>query len=187
MLVAASVGHIKPKCPYFAFLFSVTFILGLFAGVYIASQNASTYVSLIRRATAASQIPIGSLIRNTYIFVFSAIVYKRRGFCFLLLSFIEAFTFGVASAAIWSSFGSAQWLLHSLLLFSRIVTLVMLHWFWLRNIGKQGSAGWRDFLIAWIVSILAVVIERFVLSPYLCDLFELSRKVSSYVGFGTSL
>lgn len=174
MLVAAPAGRITPKYSYFAFLFSTTFIFGFLIGVYVFSQNASTYASLVRATTASPALPIGTLIRVTWGFVLTAAFYRCRSWCYLLLSFIEVAIFGIASAAIWSCFGSAQWLLQSFLLFARIVSLTMLHWFWLRNISRQGSAALRDFLIALAISTLAMATDIFMLSPYICDLFEIS-------------
>lgn len=174
MLVAAPAGRITPKYSYFAFLFSTTFIFGFLIGVYVFSQNASTYTSLVRAATASPALPIGTLIRVTWGFILTAAFYRCRSWCYLLLSFIEVAIFGIASAAIWSCFGSAQWLLQSFLLFARIVSLTMLHWFWLRNISSQGSTALRDYLVALVISTLAMATDVFVLSPYICDLFEIS-------------
>lgn len=187
MVCAVSAGCTTSKHNFFAFLLSCSFISGFLSGVYVASQNAADY-SLLISSAAASPATLISLISHTVCaFALTAVTYKfGRGYIFLL-AFAEAFTFGIVATAVYYSYGSAQWLIQWGMLFFRTVTLIMLFWFWCRNVSGYGRTARRDIPIALFISVLAAIIDLCLIAPYLSYLFEHSGKVCSYVGFGSCL
>lgn len=187
MICAVSAGYRASKHNLFAFLLSCTFISGFLSGVYVATQSVNDYTLLICRAASSSATANGLLTHTFCVYALTALVRRHGRGYFFLLSFAEAFTYGIVVTAVYFSYGSAQWLIQWGMLFSRTVTLIMLLWFWYRNMLGYGRVVHQDFLIALCVSVLATVIDLYLISPYLSYLLKHSGKVCSYVGFGSCL
>ncbi len=160
------------RCMYFAFLLCCAFISGFLAGAFLAVGNASNYSPLIHKVVATVPSAIGPFGQITVWFSLTALIsMAKKGHLFLVLCFLQAFTFGVMATAVYYSYGSASWLIQALMLFTRTVTLISLLWFWFRNIFGQICNAKRDFLLALCLSVLAAAFDLFLVSPFMLSLF----------------
>ena len=151
----------------FAFFFCSTFICGFLLGICIAIHNADCYSLLIRIAAASPPNAIGLFSRCVAIFALTAVMHRFQRSCFFLLLFAEAFTYGISAAATYFAYGSSQWLVCWLVLFSRTVILISLVWFWSRNILKPRHTAKRDFLLVVSISVFATIMDLYLISPLL--------------------
>ena len=171
MTFAATAGWKTFRNDFLIGFLTITFALGFLAGAIVVA-SADCYASLAYRATTVSATAFGVFFRTVFTYLLTALIYKLgRGFLFLL-SFSEAFTFGVAVSAINMSFGSAGWLVCTLMLFSSTITLISWLWFWYRNISGQRCTALRDFVLSLGVASLASIIDLVWISPYLGYLFD---------------
>ena len=155
----------------FAFLFFCTFICGLLLGTCVAAHNADRYSSLICTAAASPQNAFGSFSRCAVAFTLTALIlWFKRSYLFLLI-FAEAFTYGISVTAVYLTYSSPQWLVCWLILFSRTIILILLVWFWSRNIFGHQHTVRRDFFWALFISILATLMDLHWISPHLPRLF----------------
>ena len=157
---------------YFAFLLSGTFILGFVFGAFVASNSSSHYILLIREAAVRPVSAVCLIIHITLLFALTALIRQSErlrllpGICFL-----NAFAFGIVRTSVFISYGSAQWLVSSIMLFSTTVAMISWLWFCFRNFsGKSQTAQW-DFAFALFVSVLGAVLDIYLVSPYLLTLF----------------
>ena len=155
----------------FAFLFCFTFICGFLFGIYVATQNAACYSLFVCIATASPPNTIGLFLRLAVIFALTAMTLGVRRTCFFLLLSAEAFTYGISATAVYFAYGSSQWLICWLFLFSRTIMLISLVWFWSRNTLELRDTAWRDFLLAFFISAFATIMDLYLISPHLPELF----------------
>lgn len=165
--------HSTSEHRYSAVSLFCTFIFGFFAGALIVSSNVAQFTLQIRSAAISPTSSIGLLTQIFFSCTATLLLCKTgRGYLFLL-SFVQALTFGIATTAIYYAYGSARWLVHALMLFTRTITLISLFWFWLRIVSGQSHSIFQDFLFTLCVSVLAAVFDVYLISPILLKLFLL--------------
>lgn len=166
-------SHSTPAHKYSAALLFCTFIFGFLAGALIVSSNATQFTLQIRSTAISQTSSIGLLTQIFFSCTATLLLCKTgRGYIFIL-SFVQALTFGIVATAIYHAYGSARWLVHGLMLFTRTITLILLFWFWLRIVSGQAHSIFQDFLITLCVSVLAAVFDIYLISPILLKLFLL--------------
>lgn len=166
-------SHSTSEHKYSAVSLSCTFILGFLAGALIVSSNATQLTLQIRSAAISPASSVGLLAQIFFSCTATLLLYKtRRGYLFLL-SFVQALTFGIVATAIYYAYGSARWLVHALMLFTRTITLISLFWFWLHLVSGQSHSIFQDLLLTLCVSVIAAVIDIYLISPILLKLFLL--------------
>lgn len=169
-----SASPVQPifKRNYFASLLSCMFILGFVFGAFVASNNTAHYVQLVRKAATTPVSAVWLILHITLLFSLTALICRSKrlellhGICFL-----KAFIFGIVKTSVFFSYGSAQWLVSSGMLFSK--TIVMISWlcFCFRNISTQSQAAQRDLVFALFVSVLGAVLDICFVSPYSSMIF----------------
>ena len=155
----------------FAFFICFTFICSLLFGIYVATQNAACYSLFVCIATASPPNAIGLFSRCVVIFALTAVMLRFRRSCFLLLLFVEVFTYGVSATAVYFAYSSSQWLVCWLVLFSRTVILISLVWFCSRNILKPRHTAKRDFLLVLFISVFTTIMDLYLISPLILEVF----------------
>ena len=155
-----------------AFLLFSIFFFGFVAGTAVTAPNKYYYISLMCRAATSPVTIAGLLAQVVAPFSLTALIYRsKRVELFLVLSFVQAFIFGIASSSVYWAYGSAHWLIRTLLLFTGTITLISLLWFWFRHISGRFEQGRRDFFLCLSVSFLAAVLDYFLIYPLLTKLF----------------
>ena len=155
----------------FAFFICCSFICGFLLGICVATHNADCYSLLIRIATASPPNAIGLFSRCVAIFALTAVMLRFRRSWFLLLLFVEAFTYGVSATAVYFAYSSSQWLVCWLVLFSRTVTLISLAWFCSRNILKLRHTAKRDFFLVLFILFFTTIMDLYLISPLILEVF----------------
>ena len=152
---------------------SFCWILGLLLGFFFTAHAGDSYLLLMRRA-AFSQVSISGLaaaVLLPFLFAaFAASVSAPRLIC--AVCFGKAFFTASCASGILAAYGDAGWLVRSLLQFSDIVSLPLLCWFSMRHVAANRQGIRRDLMICLIPSVIAVMIDFVVVSPFLAMLIE---------------
>lgn len=150
-----------------------SWLCGLGFGVLVFSYAGNSHIPLMRMA-ATSHMSIVSLLSVLILpFLLSAFaVFCFRPQLLLAVSFGKAFSFAFVSISAIAAFGSAGWLVRLLLMFSEMLSLPLLFWFWLRYIsGDFRPAPAAIFLTAALVFLIGSV-DHCYISPMLARLIE---------------
>lgn len=172
MSYASISGRATCRQKYFAFFLCIAFILGFLAGAFLATEDAFYYTVLIQNAVVKEPTVIGVFAPIAVLFSLTVLVYSTGKWPLLILvCFLQAVAFGATAAAVFYSYGSAHWLIHAFLLFTKTVTLVSLLWFWLSNIPGRSYGTRKNFFLALGISALAGAMDFLLVSPFLIQLF----------------
>ena len=144
---------------------------GLVAGV-LTALSASDLLSASMRTAVFSRVSILGLASAVFLpFLFSAFaVYIQCPFLLLPIAFAKAFLFSYLGLGVIEAFGSAGWLIRVLLMFSDIVLLPVLFWFWIRYISGDSRYGSRATAVCISVAALVGSIDYCVISPFMANL-----------------
>lgn len=144
-----------------------SFLTGLISGACIAAAASSSLFPTMRAATPGCVSISGLLLATLLPLLFSAFaVYIRQKWLLIPIAFSKAFLFAFLGVAFMSAFGSAGWLVRWLLMFSDILTLPLLCFFWLRAFSQERS---QSLCFAVAVGVIAVFIgslDYTVVSPF---------------------
>lgn len=149
-----------------AFL-AACFLSGLFFGVWM-SYGVEFSVSLMR-GVMDSAVSIVSLLGVLLLpLLFSALaVYFSKPRWLFGIAFLKAFSFAFVSAGICTGFGSAGWLVRSLILFSDGLSLPLLWLYWLRHIpGRRTFQAADVMVIAGCIGSIGLL-DQFLIIPLL--------------------
>ena len=173
MFYALSIHFAKYQSRYFAFLLSISFILGFQIGAIIVSNNADLYSSLIYVTLRSQAISISLFVHIILTFSLTALVcYKKGSILALVLCFLHSFVFGTVATAVYFAFGTAQSIIGPMSSFTGTVLMISFIWFWIRNITFRSHSIYKDFAIALCASTLAAVFDICVVSPFVFSLFS---------------
>ena len=152
--------HTTPRYICYAFLLPGSFISGFLAGVFLASQNATLYIPLIRGITHVNVSVIGLFMQITLSFSMSFIIcLSRKKWLILLQCFAQALAFGIISTAVFLTYGSAHWLISAHTLFTRTALSISMFWLWFRLLVTQSDTTRRDFMFALLTTIVAAIFD----------------------------
>lgn len=154
-------------------LLLVSWSIGLICGIAYAFQADSSFSSLMHSA-ALSPVSIVSLLIVLFLpFLISAIaVFLSRPVLLMPLAFTKAFSFGACAFAADLAFSSAGWLLRSMLMFSDLLTVPVLIWFWLRCLKGDRFRSCRDLAICAGFIVLIGNFDFYIVSPFLAMLYS---------------
>ena len=162
------IGRCRRSCKI---ILAALWCAGLICGIS-AAACAGILPSLMR-ACCQSRVSIVSLLFVPLLpFLFSAFavfISCPRLVCFV--GFLKAFSFGLCLRAVSAAFGSAGWLVCSLLLFTDCVTMPALFWFWLRHADGNISSLGKDSLICTTWFLLIAIIDSAYVTPMLIQIF----------------
>ena len=148
-------------------------ILGLFLGCYFASRIPADTVSLMRSVTD-DRLSIVAIILVLILPLFMSAILLRITMPVLIfpLVLIKAFCFSFCSYGLVIAFADAGWLVRWLLVFSDSCIVVLLLWFWFRNIAGDRRTLKADLAVCSIASALIVFFDYLIVSPFTQMLFH---------------
>jgi len=162
-----------------SFLFRKSCILilafSLFAGLVFGSRlyvDSEASVASLMRVSGIQNVSIVSHLSVLLLpFIFSAFISSTRAVWMILpVSFLKGLSFGFSQAAICSSFAGAGWLIYFFLMFSNIMTLPVLVFFWIRTL--NGNAHTMSPLFYCVLAVLLIIaVDHHFMNPYCVSLF----------------
>ena len=146
-------------------------VIGILTGFSVASRSSSHLLKLTLSLERVSFV--GLVIAAILPLIISAIAVKLSAPLFILIvAFIKAFLFGFASFGLFSYYGDAIWLSKWLYMFSDSLMIVLLCWFWVRNIAGKTEHLNKDLATCLIAASLLICFDYFIVSPYSLMLFN---------------
>lgn len=124
------------------------------------------------RAAANGRVSITGLLSAFLLpLLFSAFaVYISQPWLLVPVAFGKAFSFSYLAFGVTLAFGSAGWLVRSLLMFSDCLTLPLLWWFWLCCIRASDRDALRSFLVTCTAALMIGCLDYGAVSPLLRNL-----------------
>lgn len=155
------------------------FFLALFAccgavlGV-IVSFSSEPYISLMMRMAASSRVSIFGLMLSAIIpFLVTVVAYCfSKPSLFFPISFFKAFSYTLAMCSVRTAFFQAGWLVCMLLLFSDTAAILLLYWYWIRNIHGFRDSALTEMLFCIAVTLIVAVIDYIWVFPFLMALIN---------------
>lgn len=153
---------------------AVVWILGLVFGSVLVTVSDDSYFLLMCEA-ANCPVSITGLIASVFLpFLISAFaVFIGKPKLIFVICFCQAAGFSFAAAAALAAFGSAGWLIGSLLLFSDICFNPVLCWFWIRQISANRNSFPADAFVCTAFAALIGSVDLCVVSPFLAMLIDI--------------
>lgn len=160
------------RCKKPIFILACAWFLGLFSGV-LFSMSASDSLGSTMRAAAGGCVSISGLLSAILLpLLFSAFaVYIFKPTLLIPIAFLKAFVFAFLGVGILGAYGSAGWLIRLLLMFSDILMLPLLWWYWLRAFSGPKRRVF-DTSVAAVYALLVGSIDYCVISPFLANLIS---------------
>ena len=144
---------------------------GLLFGFRLFENADSSFTSLMRISLIQNVSIVSQLSVLLLPFLFSAFACCAcTAWTVLPISFIKGLCFGFSQAAIFSSFSSASWMVYLFLMFSNIMTLPILVFFWIRCLSKAQHM-MLHFFISTLSVLLIIAIDHYYIIPYITSLF----------------
>ena len=153
--------------------FILSILLGFSVGFYFFENAGKLPVHMMRVALCCN-VSISSLLCSVFLpFLLSFLsIYFSKQWLLYPICFWKYFFFGFSANCLLHAFGSAGWLIQSLLMFSDIVALIMLTWFCFRNLTIHRRPEIRDVLVIISVIFPICVVDFVFISPFLVSLFS---------------
>lgn len=150
---------------------ALSWFLGLLSGAAIFFSAGIAYFSWMRGVLHGSVSIVGLLCVTVLPFLLSAFaVFISEPWLLLPISFGKALLFSFISLCVLESFGSAGWLVRWLLMFSDLLFVPVLYWFWHRHISGEHCFSGSVSLLLLSLCILIGSIDFCYVSPYLANL-----------------
>lgn len=164
-------------CKFITFrtaLITSVWIIGLLLGCYLGFQSAEESALIIHNIILVPASFIRLFFALFLPFVLSAFFIRLSvPLLSLFIVFIKAISVGCCSCGMLVVFSSAGWLIRFLLLFSDSLVIVLLLWFWIRNIAGDRRKFYFDLLLCSVLVFFISCIDYFAVSPFLATLFNM--------------
>lgn len=157
-----------------ALLISCFWIAGFLLGSYYGLRLTDKSCFLLHNAVynPASFFSLYLVLFSPFI-LSTLLIRSHIPFATLLITFTKALSFGFCACGTVVAFSSAGWLIRSLLLFSDSIIVVLLLWFWIRNIAHSGNHLNADISICAVFTFTISCIDYFAVSPFLDALLNM--------------
>ena len=156
-------NHFAQRTRYRVLLILFVWSVGCLVGLFIANRAAATSPYLFP-VPHRSSITISFLLSSLPI-VLSHFIYSLCHFHLLLpLVFLKGLSFMYCYAYIHIIFGNAAWLVRYIVLFSDLVFVCLLLWFWLRCASCANSIRY-NFRVCLIAGALIVLVDHYCVLP----------------------
>lgn len=152
-------------------LFCFCSFLGLLLGFAFALRADASLLSWMRLAVKSRVSIFVSLSCALPFLIAAHAVLIEQWNLLHLLGFLRFFCWGLCAGICVGTFGSAAWLVQPMLQFSDSVSLLLLCLCCARWCDADKLTPKRDLCIALSVTLFAVVMDYFIVSPYLATLF----------------
>lgn len=160
-------GHI------YELLLGLLWVVGLLFGFLLANHLSEAVFTMMRMA-AQTPVSIVGLIIVIYFPLFLSVVALKisKPVLILPIAFFKALLYGFSTAAIMISFRDSGWLVVRLLLFSETIMVVVLLWFWFRNLYRRTNTFRKDIIVCFLIATLVFFADIYAVSPFLVSLFH---------------
>ena len=146
-------------------------ILGLVCGWLLYVHGDYNVVSLMRGAMEVPVSIVGLVNVLAVPFLFSALAVFISGFSLLPIVALEkGMLFAFTSCCVLGAFGNGGWLMWSLLMFSDIIGVILLWYFWLRVVRFGRIFPFEGILPAGAGLILTGMLDICVISPFIAGI-----------------
>ena len=161
----------KHKSSFCVVILALCWLTGFFLGAYFASVSFSQFTPMMCTLFLHRVSIVGTLAVFLFPLLLSAVLAHYSAHMLLcLFAFLKAFCFSFSSCCILFCFGTAGWLLQTLLMLPNTVLMIVLLWFWFRFLIGVGSLV-NDTGICCIIIVGTACINHYILSPFLASLF----------------
>ena len=143
-------------------------ILGGVCGI-LCSAKAGSFLLPLMRGAANCSVSIVDLLYTSalpFLFLLLAVMLSAHGWM-IPICFIKAFSFGFSLGAVYAAFGTAGWLIASILLCSHAVSSLLVIWFSLRHISGFRAYAGSDWMLCLVIAAIASIIENCWIAPFL--------------------
>ncbi len=155
-------------------ILALIWCVGLISGVGSFYFTGDSFPSLMRMAAASHVSIVNLVIPSMLPFLFSAFaLYLQCPQLLAVLCFLKAWLFGFVSFGCISAFGTAGWLLWLMALFSDIVCMVPLWWFWISHVECEGFVRFGQLATCILIVLCVISLDQGFISPFLVDLIEI--------------
>lgn len=156
-------------------------ILGAAFGVLFSATADRLYLLLMRSAVSTPASIVGLVVVGLVPFLICLLVVSLgRPLLIYPVCFCRVFLYAAGVHAIHLSFGSAGWLMAFLAQFSDFSLIPALIWFALRNLAGNRKAHLRDILICLSISALVIILDYWVISPFVVKLLDTYESMGRY-------
>ena len=154
-------------------LLAAVWCLGLLAGIFLVSRASESVIALMRLAGKSRVSIVGLLLGNLLPFLLSfAAISSSMPRLVYAVCFFRSALYGFCAFGVGLGYGSAGWLVQALLLFSDVLTMPALFWFWIRHIGGRRRSRNRDFLLCVIYAVAVWAADFCLVAPFLARLLS---------------
>lgn len=160
------VSRCKESTHYLAF----AWLSGLLAGPFFTCSAGGSFTDMILAAPGTGVAATSLLATVLLPLLCSALaVYTRHIWILPALAFIKAFLFSYTASAVLTVFGSAGWLVCVLLMFTDILSLPLLWWYWQYSMVANRQKLSRTVAVAILIMAIGFLDSHFV-SPFTASL-----------------
>ena len=157
------------KTPFALLLLIAFWCVGAALGILIANGNVDFLASLLRQSYPRGSFAV-ALSGILPIFAVYLVHYLRLSWLILPILFLKAIADSVVLMGIVAAFGSAAWLVGSLLLFSDKISTVFLLYFAGKCLSDRSQTHAACFFSVLIAIAVTVFFDHFCISPFLAAL-----------------
>lgn len=144
---------------------------GLFLGSWLQQKTGSAYISLMHISNFQNVSIVSQISVLLLPFLLSALICSTRSAWMILpLSFFKGISFGFSQSVICASFAGAGWLIYFFLMFSSIISLPVLIFFWFRCLSSSRHIV-SQLIICLSVVFMIIMIDRYWINPYWVSFF----------------
>lgn len=148
-----------------------TYLLGLIIGPLLSVCTGMPPAFVSYAVMNGRMSVIGSLSVIALPLFFSAFaVYVGRCRLVIPIAFCKAFLFSYTGCSVWIAFGSAGWLVFLLFMFSDILMLPVLWWYWQLALKGKARASLMGLIPASAAGVLIGSLDYFLIAPFLANL-----------------
>lgn len=154
------------------FYIILTWVLGVFVGLHIIprlfpASNCQLNLSVPLDHSPAWQTGFSLMLISATVIS----LYYRKQCILLLLCIFKSILFGFSLFLIGEAFGSGAWIAVILFLFTDVINICLLLWFWLKHRIYTSDHFFKDIAIYLVALSIAALFERIFLTPVVQKIF----------------
>lgn len=166
---ASNPRNFRKAYPFFLAFF---WLFGLCFGVMAFVLADVSFVSLMRSFFDCAVSIFGLLWTILPFLISTAAFFLAAPWLLYLICFVKAFLLSFLTCGICIAFGSAGWLIRTLILFEDLVTAPLLYGYWLYFLSDEGLYKKASTALALSVSLLLCSLEHCFVSPFMVRLIN---------------
>ena len=151
-------------------ILAFSLVAGMQAGVLICVRSQSLFFPLMQYTASGAMTFLGSIVAS-FVPILLCVICVRLRVDFLIPVFLllKGFSLGFTSCLTFRTFGSAGWLIHSLLFSIRHIQLILLLIFCMRFCGRKNVPSFRDMLLYFAGFAGLYIIEFLSIAPFMAE------------------